>query len=117
MLAAFFGNVGAAFMPTQVQAALGQRTRTCVPHTPYTLVLKFVLSTGGVCGVATHAVSKDAGYSLLRAQSTLTDSLIQFHLLTILSILFLFLASHYYPSHPEHGSLNWLNGLFSLHQN
>ena len=65
MQAAFFGNVGAAFMPTQVQAALGQRTRTCVPHTPYTLVLKFVPSSGGVCGAATNAVSGDAGYGLL----------------------------------------------------
>ena len=52
-------------MPTQVQAALGQRTRTCVPHTPYTLVLKFVPSSGGVCGAATNAVSGDAGYGLL----------------------------------------------------
>ena len=64
-LLAFFGNVGAAFMPTQVQAALGQRTRTCVPHTPYTSVLKFMSPTGRVCGAATHAVGGDTGCSLL----------------------------------------------------
>ena len=38
-----------------------QTLRACVPHTPYTLVLKF----GRVCGAATHAVSGDAGYGLL----------------------------------------------------
>ena len=37
----------------------------CVPHTPYTLVLKFVPHAGKVCGVATHAVGGDAGYGLL----------------------------------------------------
>lgn len=37
----------------------------CVPHTPYTLVLKFVLSAGRVCGAATHAVGSDAGCGLL----------------------------------------------------
>ena len=42
-----------------------QKTRACVPHTPYTSVLKFVLPTGRVCGVATHAVSRDSGYGLL----------------------------------------------------
>ena len=44
---------------------LKQRTRACVPHTPYTLVLKFVPFSGGVCGAATNAVSGDAGYGLL----------------------------------------------------
>ena len=53
-------------MPTQVQAALGQRTRACVPHTPYTSVLKFVPPAGRVCGAATHAAGGDAGYGLLR---------------------------------------------------
>ena len=43
-----------------------QKTRACVPHTPYTLVLKFVPPAGKVCGVATHAVGRDAGYGLLR---------------------------------------------------
>ena len=42
-----------------------QKTRACVPHTPYTLVLKFVPPTGKVCGVATHAVGGDTGYGLL----------------------------------------------------
>ncbi|HHK5989463.1 hypothetical protein ACTHSQ_02960 [Neisseria sp. P0009.S008] len=42
-----------------------QKTRACVPHTPYTLVLKFVPPAGKVCGVATHAVGRDAGYGLL----------------------------------------------------
>ena len=42
-----------------------QRTRACVPHTPYTSVLKFVPSAGRVCGAATHAVGRDAGYGLL----------------------------------------------------
>ena len=65
MQAAFFGNVGAAFMPTQVQAALGQRTRTCVPHTPYTLVLKFVPPAGRVYGAAMHAAGH-TGYGLLK---------------------------------------------------
>ena len=41
------------------------KTRACVPHTPYTLVLKFVPSAGGVCGAATNAVGGDAGYGLL----------------------------------------------------
>ena len=41
------------------------KTRACVPHTPYTLVLKFVPSAGRVYGAATHAVGGDAGYSLL----------------------------------------------------
>ena len=53
-------------MPTQVQAASRQRTRACVPHTPYTLVLEFVPPAGRVCGAATHAVGGDAGYGLLR---------------------------------------------------
>ncbi|HHX2531519.1 TPA: hypothetical protein ACU8BL_001388 [Neisseria subflava] len=47
------------------------KTRACVPHTPYTLVLKFVLPAGGVCGAATHAVGGDAGFSLLINQSKL----------------------------------------------
>ena len=42
-----------------------QKTRACVPHTPYTLVLKFVLPAGKVCGAATHAVGIDASYGLL----------------------------------------------------
>ena len=46
---------------------LTQRTCACVPHTPYNLVLKFVPPAGGVCGVATHAVGRDAGYGLLIA--------------------------------------------------
>ena len=33
-----------------------QTLRACVPHTPYTLVLKFVPPMGRGCGVATHAV-------------------------------------------------------------
>lgn len=53
-------------MPTQVQASSEQRTRACVPHAPYTSVLKFVLPAGKVCGAATHAVGRDAGYGLLR---------------------------------------------------
>ena len=48
-----------------MQAASGHRTRACVPHTPYTLVLKFVPSAGGVCGTATHVVGGNAGYGLL----------------------------------------------------
>ena len=52
-------------MPTRFQAALRHRTRMYMPHTPYTLVLKFVPSSGGVCGAATNAVSGDAGYGLL----------------------------------------------------
>ena len=40
----------------------------CVPHTPYTLVLKFVPPAGSVCGAATHAVSRNAGYGLLNAR-------------------------------------------------
>ena len=44
----------------------GKKTRACVPHTPYTSVLKFVPSAGRMCGVATHAVSEASGYSLLR---------------------------------------------------
>nr|WP_314460731.1 hypothetical protein [uncultured Neisseria sp.] len=43
-----------------------QRTRACVPHTPYTSFLKFVPSAGRVCGAATHAVGIDAGCCLLR---------------------------------------------------
>ena len=42
-----------------------QRTRVCVPHTPYTPVLKFVPLAGRVSGAATHAVGIDAGYGLL----------------------------------------------------
>ena len=42
-----------------------QTLRACVPHTPYTLVLKFVPPAGRVCGAATHAVGGDAGYGLL----------------------------------------------------
>ena len=42
-----------------------QTLRACVPHTPYTLVLKFVPPAGRVYGAATHAVGGDAGYGLL----------------------------------------------------
>ena len=35
----------------------------------YTLVLKFVPPAGKVCGVATHAVGRDAGYGLLKENS------------------------------------------------
>ena len=59
-------GVGWGFMPTQVQAASSkERVRACVPHIPYTLVLKFVPPAGRVCGAATHAVGGDAGYGLL----------------------------------------------------
>ena len=37
----------------------------CVPHTPYTLILRFASPAGRVCGVATHAVGGNAGYGLL----------------------------------------------------
>ncbi|MGN6866259.1 hypothetical protein [Neisseria subflava] len=43
-----------------------QKTRACVPHTPYTSFLKFVPFAGRVSGVATHAVGMDAGCCLLR---------------------------------------------------
>ena len=43
-----------------------QKTRACVPYTPYTSDLKFVPSAGKVCGAATHAVGGDADYGLLR---------------------------------------------------
>ena len=77
-----FGDVGWAFMPTRFQAALGHRTRgqqvpslrllrACIPHTPYTSVLKFVPPAGRVCGAATHAVGGDAGYGLLFRTSLL----------------------------------------------
>ena len=42
-----------------------QKTRACVPHTPYTSVLKFVSPVGRVSGAATHAVGGNAGYGLL----------------------------------------------------
>jgi len=44
-----------------------QKTRACVPHTPYTSILKFVPLAGRVCGAATHAVGGDADYGLLPA--------------------------------------------------
>ena len=44
-----------------------QKTRACVPHTPYTLVLKFMPSVGRVSGTATHAVGH-AGYGLLKIE-------------------------------------------------
>ncbi|EGQ78521.1 hypothetical protein HMPREF9418_0084 [Neisseria macacae ATCC 33926] len=44
----------------------GKKTRACVPHTPYMSVLKFVPPAGRVSGVATHTVSRDSGYGLLR---------------------------------------------------
>ena len=48
-----------------------QTLRACVPHTPYTLVLKFVPSASRVCGAATNAVGGNAGYGLLRLLSIL----------------------------------------------
>ena len=42
-----------------------ERVRACVPHTPYTSILKFVPSAGRGCGAATHAVGGDTGYGLL----------------------------------------------------
>ena len=56
-------------MPTRFQAASGHRTRACVPHTPYTSVLKFVPPADRVCGAATHAVGGDVGYGLLMTQN------------------------------------------------
>ena len=41
------------------------KPRACVPHTPYTLILRFASPAGRVCGVATHAVGGNAGYGLL----------------------------------------------------
>ena len=37
----------------------------CVPHTPYTSILRFASPAGRVCGVAMHAVGRGAGYGLL----------------------------------------------------
>ena len=42
-----------------------KKPRACVPHTPYTLILRFASPAGRVCGVATHAVGGNAGYGLL----------------------------------------------------
>ena len=53
-----------------------QRTRVCVPHTPYTPVLKFVPLAGRVSGAATHAVGIDAGYGLLKKKLNNTKHLI-----------------------------------------
>ena len=41
------------------------KPRACVPHTPYTLILRFASPAGRVWGVATHAVCGNAGYGLL----------------------------------------------------
>ena len=41
------------------------KARACVPHTPYTSVLKFVPPAGRVCGAVMHAVGGEAGYGLL----------------------------------------------------
>ena len=41
------------------------KPRACVPHTPYTLILRFASPAGRVCGVATHAVGGNAGCGLL----------------------------------------------------
>ena len=41
------------------------KPRACVPHTPYALILRFASPAGRVCGVATHAVGRGAGYGLL----------------------------------------------------
>ena len=46
------------------------KPRACVSHTPYTLILRFVLPAGRVCGVATHAVGGNAGYGLLGEPTT-----------------------------------------------
>ena len=32
-----------------------QKPRACVPHTPYTTILRFASHAGKVCGMATHA--------------------------------------------------------------
>ena len=61
-------NGKASGMNVRPTTASGHRTRACVPHTPYTLVLKFVPPAGKVCGVATHAVGGDAGYGLLSGE-------------------------------------------------
>ena len=45
------------------------KPRACVPHvphTPYTLILRFASPAGRVWGVATHAVDRGAGYGLLK---------------------------------------------------
>lgn len=52
-------------MPTQVQAALSKE-RVPAYRTHPTIGFKVCAATGRVCGVATHAVGGDAGYSLLK---------------------------------------------------
>ena len=47
-----------------------KKPRACVPHTPYTLILRFASPAGRVCGVATHAVGGNAGYGLLDEPTT-----------------------------------------------
>ena len=47
----------------------------CVPHTPYTLILRFASPAGRVCGVATHAVGGNAGYGLLKTGFGFSDGL------------------------------------------
>ena len=56
-----------------------QRTRACVPHTPYTSVLKFVPPAGRVCGAATHAVGGDVGYSLLADYHEKYNKMLHWH--------------------------------------
>ena len=58
---------------------LTQRTCACVPHTPYTSVLKFVPSAGRVYGVATHAVGGDVGYSLLADYHEKYNKMLHWH--------------------------------------
>ena len=51
------------------------KPRACVPHTPYTLILRFASPAGRVCGVATHAAGMDAGYGLLRLANNKAEDL------------------------------------------
>ena len=46
-----------------------QKTRACVPHTPY-VGFKVCAAAGRVCGAATHAVGEDTGYGLLPQSQT-----------------------------------------------
>ena len=52
------------FLDNGISDVVGkERVRGCATHP--TLVLKFVPSAGRVCGAATHAVGRGAGYGLL----------------------------------------------------
>ena len=53
----------------------------CVPHTPYTSILKFVPPAGRVCGVATHAVGGNAGYGLLKTTLAVSSLILQNNLM------------------------------------